>query len=157
MTQRPKKDKHPQAPPFANTQEMEAFLARPLLARFCSHNQDGTIHIAPLYYRYAEGEFTFATQYRSRKVQNILRDPRVTILIDATEPILQSVMAYGVAQLDEEDVVDKRVEILAPHYPNRQSARAFAERLARAWRTVIIRLRPTHIVTVDYSKPFSVD
>ena len=152
-----KKDIHPQAPPFANIQEMEAFLARPLLARFCSHNPDGTIHIAPLYYRYADGEFAFGTQYLSRKVQNILRNNMVTVLVDASEPVLQSVMASGKAQLDEEDVVDKRVEILARYYPTRESAREFAERLARAWRTVIIRLRPTHIVTIDYSKPFSID
>lgn len=157
MMQKPKKDKHPQAPPFANAQEMESFLERPLLARFCSHNPDGTIHISPLYYRYADGEFTFGTQYPSRKVQNILRNNLVTVLIDASEPVLQSVMAYGEAELDEENVVDKRVEILARYYPTRESAREFAERLAKAWRTVIIRFRPEHIVTVDYNKPFSID
>ena len=97
--------KYPQVPPFADEHEMEAFLARPLLARLSSHNEDGTIHIAPIYYLYENGEFLFGTQVLSRKIRNIQRDPRVTVLIDTKEPILQSVMAYGEAELDYEEVV----------------------------------------------------
>lgn len=151
------KPKYPQAPPFADYDEIEAFLAKPLLARLGSINDDGSIHIAPLYYMYKGGEFLFGTQAESRKAKNIQRDKRVTVLIDATDPVLQSVMAYGDAILDFEDVVTKRVEILDRYYESPTEAKAFAERLAKAWKTVIIRLKPTKIVTVDYSKPFSID
>ncbi len=149
--------KHPQAPPFANEHEIAAFLARAQLARFCSHNPDGTIHAAPIYYLYTGGEFLFGTQALSHKVKNIQHDPQVTVLIDAYEPVLQSVLVYGGAVLDYEDVVEKRVRILERYYETTAQARAFAERLAKAWQTVIVHLRPARMVTVDYSKPFSVD
>ena len=151
------KSKHPQAPPFADHNEIEAFLVKPLLARLGSSNEDGTIHIAPLYYVYEGGEFLFGTQDVSRKAKNIRRDKRVTVLIDATNPVLQAVMAYGDAILDYDDVITKRVKIFERYYKSPTEAKAFAERLANAWKTVIIRLRPTKIVSVDYSKSFSID
>ena len=149
--------KYPQAPPFANSHEVETFLAKPLLARLSSHNEDGTIHITPIYYLFENGEFLFGSQLLSRKVKNIQRDKRVTVLIDAQEPVLQAVMAYGEAVLDYEDVVSKRVKILERYYESPSQAKAFAEKLAKAWKTVIIHVQPTRIVTFDYSKPFSID
>ena len=149
--------KYPQAPPFENKNEIETFLARPLLARLSSHNEDGTIHIAPVYFLFNNGEFLFGSQELCRKVKNIQQDRRVTVLIDAYEPVLQAVMAYGEAVLDYQNVVLQRVMILERYYESPSQAKAFAEKLAKAWATVIIHLRPTRIVTFDYSKPFSID
>jgi nitroimidazol reductase NimA-like FMN-containing flavoprotein (pyridoxamine 5'-phosphate oxidase superfamily) len=149
--------KYPQYPPFANDQEMETFLERPLLARFCSFNADGSIHATPIYYLYQGGEFLFGTQVRAHKIQNILREKRVTVLIDTDEPVLQSVLVYGEAELDFADVLEKRVRILERYYENPAQARAFAQRLVNAWETVIIHVSPTKIVSVDYSKPYSIE
>jgi len=79
------------------------------------------------------------------------------VLIDAYEPVLQAVLAYGEAVLDFEDVVEKRIRILERYYETPAQARAFAERLASAWQTVIVHVRPARLVTFDYSKPFSID
>ena len=149
--------KRPQAPPFENNLEIDAFLAKPLLARFCSHNSDGSIHVTPIYYIYENGEFLFGTQMASRKVKNVQRDKHVTVLIDTYDPVLQAVLAYGEAELDFQDVLEKRVKILERYYESPSEARAFAERLLKAWETVIIHVRPTRLVTFDYSKPFSID
>ena len=148
---------HPQFPPFANEQEMQAFLERPLLARFCSLNEDGSIHATPIYYLFRGGEFLFGTQAKAHKIQNILRETRVTVLIDTDAPVLQSVLVYGTAELDFEDVLEKRVKILERYYEDPAQARAFAQRLTKAWETVIIHVRPDKVVTVDYSKPYSID
>jgi general stress protein 26 len=151
------KNKHPQAPPFENELEIETFLVKPLLARFCSHNPDGSIHITPIYYLYENGEFLFGTQKLARKVRNIQRDNRVTVLIDAKEPILQAAIIYGEAVLDFEDVLEKRVRILERYYESPSDARIFAEKITKAWKTVIIHVRPSRMVTFDYSKPFTID
>lgn len=150
-------EKHPQAPPFENEMEIQSFLERPLLARFCSLNEDGSIHATPIYYLYEDGELLFGTQVRAHKIQNIRRDKHVTVLIDTEEPVLQSVLVYGEAELDFEDVLEKRVRILERYYDDPAQARAFAERLSKAWETVIIHVRPEKMVTVDYSKPFSIE
>ncbi len=122
------KSKRPQAPPFENQLEIETFLVKPLLARFCSHNKDGTIHIAPVYYLYENGEFLFGTQTLSRKVRNIQHDKRVSVLIDAYEPELQAVLAYGEAILDFQDVVSKRVKILERYYEISLSSRSICNK-----------------------------
>jgi general stress protein 26 len=149
--------RHPQYPPFDNERELEAFLERPLLARFCSLNADGSIHATPIYYLYQDGEFLFGTQVKAHKIQNILRDKRVSVLIDTDEPVLQTVLVYGEAELDFEDVLEKRVKILERYYEDPAQARAFAQRLASAWETVIIHVRLNKVVSVDYSKPHSID
>lgn len=151
------KSKYPQAPSFKDSLEIETFLARPLLARLSSHNEDGTIHTAPVYYLFENGEFLFGSQELSRKVKNIQRDRRVTVLIDAREPVLQAVLVYGEAILDYKDVVLQRAEILKRYYESPSQAKAFAERLAKAWATVIIHVLPTRMISFDYSKPFSID
>ena len=148
---------YPQAPPFLNDQELEQFLARPLLARFGTHNEDGTIHIAPLYYLYDQGVFWFGTQEVSRKIRNIRRDERVTVMIDSPEPVLQSVLIYGTAQLDYDDLVTKRVRIVERYFDSPENASSFVERLTKAWKTVIIRVQPTQMVSIDYSQPWSID
>jgi len=151
------KSRYPQAPPFANIQEIETFLEKPLLAKLCSHNPDGTIHVAPIYFKFAGGEFLLGSQDQSRKVRNIKRDNNVTVLIDSFDPVIQAVLAYGDAYLDYEDVIAKRVEILEKYFPSRAEAKSFAERLARNWKIVIIRVKPTRIVTFDYCKPFPIE
>jgi hypothetical protein len=78
-------------------------------------------------------------------------------LIDADAPVLQTVLVYGEAELDYEDVLEKRVTILERYYDDPTQARAFAQRLVSAWETVIIHVRPTKVVSVDYSKPHSID
>ena len=149
--------KRPQAPPFENNQEIEIFLAKPIVARFCSHNPDGSIHVTPINYVYEKGEFLFGTQMASQRVKNIQRDKHVTVLVDTYDPVLQAVMAYGEAELDFQDVLEKRVKILERYYESPVDARKFAQRLAKAWETVIIHMRPTRLVTFDYTKPFSID
>jgi hypothetical protein len=79
------------------------------------------------------------------------------VLIDTYDPVLQAVLAYGEAELDFQDVLEKRVKILAKYYESPSEARAFAERLSKAWKTVIIPVRPTRVVTFDFNKPLSID
>lgn len=149
--------KKPQAPPFDNQLEIENFLAKPNLARFCSHNPDGTIHVTPIYYLYKDGDLLFGTQMKARKVKNIQKDRHVTVLIDSYEPVLQAVVVYGEAWLDQEDVLEKRVSILERYYDSPADARAFAEKLAKSWETVIIHVHPNRMVTFDYTKPFTIE
>lgn len=111
---------------------MKTFLERPLLAKFCSFNEDGSIHTTPIFYLFQDGEFLFETQVKAHKIQNILRDKHITVLIDTDAPVLQSVLVYGEAELDFKDVLEKRVKILKRYYDDPAQARAFAQRLTKA-------------------------
>ncbi|MEA3338148.1 MAG: pyridoxamine 5'-phosphate oxidase family protein [Chloroflexota bacterium] len=141
---------YPQAKPFT-ADEAEAFLAKPLIAKLATHNEDGSIHIAPLWFNYEGGDILFGTQAITQKVQNIKRDPRVTVLVDGVDPVLQAVMIYGMAELDYEDVTPKRIALFEK-YMSAEEAVGFAESLAATYEPVIIRVKLGHMITFDYSK-----
>ena len=89
----------------------------------------------------------------SRKVRNIGRDPNVTVLFDVTAPALIGVVVYGTADLEHTDVLSRRTAILSRAMPDDVAA-AFAQRLADAYHSVVIRVRPQRIVSFDYRKGF---
>jgi len=149
--------RYPQWPPFESPETIKAFLERPLLARLSTHNADGTIHMAPVYFLYADGAFMLASQLASRKVRNIQKNSKVTLLIDTDDPVLRSVMVYGRANLDLDDVVKKRAAIFAKYDYTEAEAHATAERMERVWGTAIIRVIPDKFVSVDYSRSFKIE
>src|SRR5262249_20922291 len=65
-----------------SSDEVVAFLDANHRAHVGTINTDGTPHVVPLSYVVLDGELTFWTDPRSRKVANIRRDPRVTCLVE---------------------------------------------------------------------------
>ena len=116
-----------------------------------AHNEDGTIHIAPVFFKYKDGQFLIATQDPSRKIRNIKRNPNVTILIDTTAVPFKGALVYGVAELDYEDIIPKRVAIFERRL-SREESETYARRLSGKWKCVIVRITPVRIASFDYSK-----
>lgn len=141
---------YPQMPPFTND-ELESFLKEAPIARFSTANEDGTIHTVPVWYRYENGELLLGTQDVTRKVRNVKRDNKVTVLIDIPGPPLKGVVIYGRAQLDYENPIPKRVSIFERYMP-RDKAQALAQGLANLWKLVIVRVKPEKIISYDYGK-----
>ncbi len=46
---------------------------------FCSHNKDGTIHAAPIWYNYKDNVFYFVSIKKSKRVENIKRNNNVSL------------------------------------------------------------------------------
>ncbi|KQT01977.1 pyridoxamine 5'-phosphate oxidase family protein [Cellulomonas sp. Leaf395] len=143
---------YPQAPPLTED-ELTDFLRSADVARLATHNEDGSIHLAPAYYVYELPDILIGTQTTSRKARNVARDPRVSVLFDVVgaEPI--GALVYGTAELDRHDVLAKRATIFR-RYMADDAADQFARSLADSWDPVIIRVRPERIVSFDYRKGF---
>jgi len=73
------KVEYPQLPSMSN-EELLSFLEKAQFARLGTLNEDGTIHIAPIFFKYDEGCLLMASQDPSRKVRNIKRNNNVTSL-----------------------------------------------------------------------------
>lgn len=144
------KVEYPQLPPLSKD-ELESFLEEANFARLGTINEDGTIHIAPIFFKYRDGQIIMATQEPSRKARNIKRNKNVTVLIDKTEVPFKGALIYGEAELDYEDVIAKRITIFERRLSH-EEAEAYARRIASKWNCVIIRITPTHIASFDYSK-----
>jgi hypothetical protein len=144
------KVEYPQLPALTED-EVVTFFEQAQFARLGTINEDGTIHIAPIFFKYQDGQILMATQAPSRKVRNIKRNKNVTVLIDKTEVPFKGALIYGTAELDYEDVISKRVAIFDRRL-SREEAETYARRLSSKWRCVIIRITPVHIASFDYSK-----
>ena len=141
---------YPQLPSMSHD-ELISFFEEALFARLGSINEDGTIHITPIFFKYAEGQILMATQDPSRKVRNIKRNNHVTVLIDTTDVPFKGVLVYGTAELDYEDVVSKRIAIFKRRL-SQEEAETYARRLSDKWKCVIVRITPVHIASFDYAK-----
>jgi general stress protein 26 len=141
---------YPQMPPLT-TDELESFLSQPLIAKICSHNDDGSIHIAPLFFKYDDGEILLGTQHISHKIRNLEHNPDVTVLIDTVDQPFKGVIIYGTASLDYDKVVEKRTKIFENYMPP-ENAAGFAQGLANKWEGVVIRVKPNRIISYDYGK-----
>ena len=64
-------------------EEIDAFLREERTATMCSMHPDGTIHAVAMWYGFLDGVLTVETKSRSQKVQNLKRDPRLTVLVEA--------------------------------------------------------------------------
>ena len=147
------KTEYPQAPSMVD-EELEAFFEQALFARLGTINEDGTVHIAPVYFKYEDGQILMATQDPSRKIRNIKRDNNVSVLIDTTGLPFKGALIYGTAELDYEDIIAKRIAIFErrPWDTSRESGEAYARKLSDKWKCVIVRVTPQRIASFDYSK-----
>jgi nitroimidazol reductase NimA-like FMN-containing flavoprotein (pyridoxamine 5'-phosphate oxidase superfamily) len=141
---------YPQAPTMTN-EEVVSLFEEALFARLATINEDGTVHIAPVFFKYQDGEIRIATQDPSRKIRNIKRNNNVSVLIDITDVPFRAALIYGTAELDYEDVITKRISIFE-RTRSREEAEDYARKLSGKWECVIVRVAPKRIASFDYSK-----
>jgi PPOX class probable F420-dependent enzyme len=122
-----------------------------VVARFCSHNADGTIHAAPVWFTYEGGKVLVATPERSVKARNIRRDGRVTVLVDVHGPPTRGVIVYGEAEIEDE--LDPRWGVtLFEKYVDREQAEKMCSRVLGLSKWVRVVVSPTKFASFDYGK-----
>jgi PPOX class probable F420-dependent enzyme len=144
------KTPYPQAPSM-DMKEIESLLDTAIFARLGTLNEDGTIHIAPIYFKYQDGQILMATQDPSRKIRNIKRNNNVSVLIDISDVPYRGVLIYGTAELDYQDVIAKRITIFERTRAY-EDAEEYARKLSDKWQCVIVRVTPQRMASFDYSK-----
>src|SRR5215472_334660 len=94
-------------------QEIDAFLAEEKTATMCSMHPDGSIHAVAMWYGLVDGGVMFETKIKSQKVQNLRRDPRLTILVEAGDSYdqLRGVELVGQAVIHEDEEMLWRVGV----------------------------------------------
>jgi PPOX class probable F420-dependent enzyme len=137
-------------PPLTQ-QESDAFLKQAPVATLCTHNADGTIHAAPIWFKYDGGELLFGTQDDARRIKNIKRNPNVTVVVDSEQTPYKGIIIYGRAELDYDNIKPKRVSPFEKYMP-RNNAENLAQGLAKLRKPVIIRVKPSRITSYDYGK-----
>jgi len=103
-------------------EETESFLKEAKIARFCSLNDDGTIHAAPVWFKCENGKIVIVTPDHSYKARNVKRNKNVTILIDVEKPP-RGVLIYGTAKLENEFELEPTAISICEKYMSKEKAK----------------------------------
>src|SRR4051812_35451287 len=136
--------------------EVHEFLHLRQTMNIGSFGPDGNIHLVAMWYGFLGEHPAFETFAKSQKVQNLRRDPRITVLVESGDRYeeLQGVEIVGHARIHEHeetlmavarDVVDRYFGI-----DNAEDLDAVAAGLAR--KRVAIEVVPEKIVSWDHQK-----
>jgi PPOX class probable F420-dependent enzyme len=136
-------------------EEVDDFLHRERTATMCSMHPDGSIHAVAMWYAFLDGALAVETKRKSQKVQNLRRDPRLTVLVEAGESYeeLRGVEVVGEATIIEDpDAIWKFGVSMWERYvgPYRQDQRSGVE--AMIHNRVVVVLDAKKVVSWDHRK-----
>ncbi len=139
-----------QSPPLSES-ELDSFLNEMTVARLCTNNKNGTIHAIPMSYIYTDGKFIIPSATKSRKVKNIKRNNKVTLLIDTVKQPVKGVMIYGECELNFDNVREAIASVYSRGLPLEQ-AEKLSNGLMKLTEWVLIEVYPQKIVSFDAAK-----
>jgi len=121
------------------------FVEQARVAVLATVGPDGGPHVAPVWYRYEDGEFLVLTDRGSQKHRNIERDARVELCIDDKTPPYHTVIVRGTATIVEPPPDEAFRLALAVHYLGEERG----ERYVRENRpdNVLLRITPGKIIS----------
>src|ERR1700688_1724415 len=101
-------------------EEVDAFLAERRAMTMCSIGADGSIHAIAMWYGFLDGCIAVETKAKSQKVQNLRRDPRLTVLVEDGDYYeeLRGVELVGRAEIidDPERMFALGVDVFTRYY-----------------------------------------
>jgi len=131
--------------------EIESFLKEAKIARFCSLNDNGTIHAAPVWFKYEKGKIVILTPDHSRKARNVKRNKKVTILVDVEKPP-RGVLIYGKAELDNEFELEPTAISICEKYMSKEKAKdQWRSACPPATNWLKITVKPERIASFDFA------
>lgn len=146
-------------------EEIETFLAEEMTLIVTTLGADGHPHTAPMWYVIEDGKIVFRSFTKSQKIVNLVRDPRITVLVErgVAYAELQAVMIAGTARLvdgvDDPDYLLELYRRLAARYPmvGSDPVELDPEALDRAFgrfapKNTAVIVEPERITSWDHTK-----
>ena len=122
-----------------------------LIAVLATFDPEGTIHAVPMWYAAADGGLALATSSRSRKVRNLERDARATVVLHDSRPGCEvcGVSIAGTVEIVPPEEAGTFVELVHRRYVTEEGAADPAVGQFLASDDVALRLRPNTAFTWD--------
>ena len=143
---------------IAMTEEEQAtFLREGHTLQVASIGPRGYPHLVAMWYALVDGKVHFTTYARSQKVENLRRDPRISVMLESGESYdqLRGLAIEGDAAIIEGDIdLAARVAAMSSsRRPGEPPSRPPSEQALRAVaKRVVIRVDPVRITSWDHRK-----
>lgn len=137
-------------------EEIKQFMEESKTMILVSNGKDGFPHAMPMWFVIRDGCPLFSTFSKSQKIQNVRRDPKVTLLVESGVEYdkLKGVMIRGKAEIVEERPFVEEVQLAFAHKyvggPFPDGAETIIR--ARANKRVALRVIPEKMISWDHGK-----
>jgi PPOX class probable F420-dependent enzyme len=136
-------------------EEVDAFLHGRRSMSMATIGPGGRINLVAMWYGFVDGDIVFETKAKSQKVQDLRRDPRLTVLVEdgETYETLRGVELSGTAEIIEDpDVLWKIGVSVFERYqgPFTDEMKPFVEVMLN--KRVGVRLHADRVVSWDHGK-----
>lgn len=134
-------------------QEMQAFLARPLVAHLAIVRANRTPQLVPMWFLYENGAIYMSTRVNAAKLKHIRANPHVAVVVDVMEAPLKNkvVTIEGTAQIETTGVKDVVTKIYRK-YLGPEAAKSPAAQHNINEPRVILKITPERIHTMDTTR-----
>ncbi|MCU1452410.1 MAG: class probable F420-dependent enzyme [Acidimicrobiales bacterium] len=136
--------------------EVQQFLHGRHTMNVATFNHDGSIHLVAMWYGFVDGDPMFETFAKSQKVQNLRRDPRVTVLIEDGDSYeeLRGLELVGTAEIveDPEQIILAAKSVLERYHDISDPADIEAAAKLMANKRVGVRIHAERVVSWDHRK-----
>ena len=110
---------------------------------------DGRPHAVPVCFVLDEDDILFVTNAETVKGRDLLRDPRVTLVVDDETPPFAFVMIEGTALASSEvQDIEQVARRISQRYDDGEGMEDFV-RFAREGLGTLVRVEPTRIIALD--------
>jgi PPOX class probable F420-dependent enzyme len=135
--------------------EIAAFVEQSRTATMATIGPTGTPHVVAMWFAVLDGEIWFETKAQAQKTQNLRRDRRITVMLEAghTYDTLRGVSIEGQAEVvDDPDALWRVGLSVWERYtgPYSEEMRPFVELMLN--KRVAVRVRPERIRSWDHRK-----
>jgi PPOX class probable F420-dependent enzyme len=136
-------------------EEVQEFLRGRQSMSMATLGPDGSIHLVAMWYGFLEGAVAVETKMKSQKVQNLRRDPRVTVMVESGDYYeeLKGVELVGRAEIvdDPDRMWELGVSVFERYQaPYTEEMRPFVESMLH--KRVVIKVLTDRVVSWDHSK-----
>ena len=118
--------------------ELRTLLEAPAPAVLTTYRQDGSAHVSPVWFRFADGAFEVVIARGDVKLRHLARSAECVLVVFEAVPPFRGIEVRGAAELVEGDVTAAR-EAIAGRYLGKEQGRSFAAQRA-AKPGVLLRL-----------------
>jgi hypothetical protein len=130
--------------------DIDALLARPLVAKVATHGKNGEMRITPVWFKQDGPGLLMNTLEQTDLAHNLARDPRCSVLVDTTDaPNVMAVHYWGSARVEPGADVEGVASIIERYVGGPEQGRVFAQRNLSMGSVVYVRFTPQREVSWD--------
>jgi len=137
-------------PPVMTKEEMQKFLAQPLIARLAIVRANRSPQVSPMWFLYEDGVLYMSTRPERAKVTHLKANPQVAVVVDVMEKPLKNkvVTLEGTAEIQTTGVKEITTKIYKKYMGEEGAASPAAQQNINTPR-VILKITPKKIESLD--------